>query len=82
MLWINGSVVMVMSKQPVRILGFFFDFLEEFGQLICFVVAGFHHSRTGRGAVGDDVVRLPTAPIQIFPGLSVFLIGGQFLLPP
>ena len=73
---------MVMSKQPVGILGFFFDFLEEIGQPIRLVVAGFHHSRTGRGAVGDDVVRLPAALIQILPGLSVFLIGGQFLLPP
>lgn len=62
---------MVMSKQPVGILGFFFDFLEEFGQPIRLIVVGFHHSRAGRGAVGDDVVRLPTAPVQIPSGLSV-----------
>lgn len=72
---------MVMSKQPVRILGFFLDFLEEFGQPIRLILAGFHYSRAGRGAVGDDVVRLPAAPVQIPPGFSVFLIGGHFLLP-
>ena len=32
--------------------------------------------------MSDDVVRLPTAPIQIPSGFSVFLIGGHFLLPP
>ena len=73
---------MVMPKQPVGILGLFLDFLEEFGQLIRLVVAGFHHSCADRGAVGDDVVRLPTAPTQIPSGFSIFLIGGQFLLPP
>ena len=73
---------MVMSKQPVGILCLFLNFLEEIGQPIRLVVAGFHHGCAVGGAVGDDVVRLPTAPVQIPPGFSVFLIGGQFLLPP
>ncbi len=32
--------------------------------------------------MADDVVHLPTVPIQAGPGSLVFLLTGQFLLPP
>ena len=54
-LGINGSVVMVVAKQPVVVLDPVFDLLEEVRQVVRHIVPGELESDAGGGAVGEDV---------------------------
>ena len=51
---INGLVVMVVSEQPVVVLGPVFDLLEKVRQVIRHVVPGELEGDAGWGAVGKD----------------------------
>ena len=54
-LGINGSVVMVVAKQPVVVLDPVFDLLEEVRQVVRHIVPGELEGDVGGGAVGEDV---------------------------
>ena len=72
MLGINGFVVMVVSKQPVVVLGIVFDLLEEVRQVVRRVVQGELEGNAGGGAVGEDLVHRPAMGVQVSSGLRVF----------
>ena len=72
MFGINGFVVMVVSEQPVVILGPVFDLLEEVRQVIRHIVPGELEGDAGRGAMGDDVVYCPAVGVQASSGIRLF----------
>ena len=82
MLFINGSVVVVVAEQPVVVSCSFPYLLQEVREPICLVVTASHEGDAGGGAVSDDVVHLPADRVEASPRLGVFLIGGQLLRPP
>ena len=73
-LGINGSVVMVVAKQPVVVLGPVFDLLEEVRQVIRHIVPGELEGDAGGGAVGEDVVHRPAVGVQVFTCFCIFLL--------
>ena len=82
MLFVNGSVVVVMAEQPAVVFCSFPYLLQEVCEPVRLVVAAPHEGDAGGSAVGDDVVHLPADRVELSPRLGVFLIGGQFLCPP
>ena len=82
MLFINGSVAMIMAEQPVVIFRSFFDLLQEIREPVRLVVAASHEGDAGGSAVGDDVVHVPTCFVQCFSCGPVFVLAGQLLFPP
>ena len=75
-LGINGSVVMVVAKQPVVVLDPVFDLLEEVRQVVRHIVPGELESNAGGGAVSEDVVHRPAVGVQVSSGLCIFLLRG------
>lgn len=74
---------MVMPEEPVSEPAPLPDLIQKF----CEGIRGGAASQqflldAGGGAVGDDVVHTPSRPLQIGPGLLIFLRCGQSLLPP
>ena len=82
MLFVNGSVVVVMAEQPAVVFCSFPYLLQEVCEPVRLVVAAPHEGDAGGSAVGDDVVHLPADRVELSPRLGVFLIGGQLLRPP
>ena len=74
MFGINGSVVVVVTEQPVVVLGPVLDPLEEVRQVIRHVVPGELEGDAGGGAVGEDVVHRPVVGVQVSSGLCIFLL--------
>ena len=82
MLFVNGSVVVVVAEQPVVVSCSFPYLLQEVRGPVRLVVAASHEGDAGWGAVGDDVVHLPADRVKASPRLGIFLIGGKLLRPP
>ena len=82
MLFVNGSVVVVVAEQPVVVSCSFPYLLQEVREPVRLVVAASHEGDAGGSAVGDDVVHLPADRVEVSPRLGIFLIGGQLLRPP
>ena len=82
MLFVNGSVVVVVAEQPVVVSCSFPYLLQEVREPVRLVVAASHEGDAGWGAVGDDVVHRPADRVEVSPRLGIFLIGGQLLRPP
>ena len=82
MLFINGSVVVVVAEQPVVVSCSFPHLLQKVREPVRLVVAVSHEGDAGGGAVGDDVVHLPADRVEASPRFGIFLIGGQLLRPP
>ena len=71
MLFVNGFVVVIMAEQPVVVFCSFFDLLLEVCEPICLVVTAPHEGDACGSAVGDDVIHLPVASLQILQGFAV-----------
>ena len=82
MLFIDGSVVVVVAEQPVVVFCSFPYLLQKVREPVRLVVAASREGDAGGSAVGNDVVHLPADRVEASPCLGVFLIGGQLLRPP
>lgn len=82
MLFVNGSVVVVMAEQPAVVFCSFPYLLQEVCEPVRLVVAASHEGDAGGGAVGDDVIYLPADRVKAVPCFGVFFVGGQLLRPP
>ena len=76
MLFVNGSVVVVMAEQPAVVFCSFPYLLQEVCEPVRLVVAAPHEGDAGGSAVGDDVVHRPAVGVQVSSGLCIFLLRG------
>ena len=82
MLVVHRLIVMKMAKQPVMVPDPVFDLLQKVCQPVHLSVGEDLPRYAGGGAVGQNVVHRPVMGIQVFSGLLILLIGGEFLRLP
>ena len=81
-LWIDLTVVVVVSEQPAAELQPAVDQLQKIRERIRLVVPVHPLGNAGGGAVGEHIVRFPARPFQCVQRGGVLLARGKLLRPP